>query len=135
MKALLIQCPHCKETSELYLASQPSMMVLNCPLCQATLMHLDGKTHQLDSQPIANLQKNSLHEYAENFRKNDTASSTLKYLPPPITSKSHFEKKPSHKMGESVRDSAVNSDDILNLKIDLAKCHSVEEFMDVYFSS
>lgn len=127
-KSLSIQCPSCQETSELFLQSRPSMIVLNCPVCQSTLMHLDGQTHQIEDLRIVNLEKHILRQFVQNFREKNNGPLTLKASFPIVaaTPKAH------HRKGEAIRAAPITTDDLINLRIDLEKCTDVEDFVHRY---
>ncbi|MFH1761365.1 MAG: hypothetical protein ABIA63_09735 [bacterium] len=129
MKSMFVHCPHCEQESELFLISSAFMIILNCPGCHKPLMYYYGKTFLIDDVEINKLYKNNsvknISKFLESLNVKKTGSGN-------VSNKVHTQtrrKKATHKPGVPVREEVITSDDIINLKIDLAHCCSVEDFL------
>ena len=126
MKPLYVNCPQCRQVSELQLGSEAYMIVLNCPGCNAALMYYYGKTFEIEKGEMekiqGNLQMTTVQGILKSLpaRKNASASGT------PATA---TESRPHHKAGSPVREVPFAEDDITNLKIELALAKDVGEFI------
>ncbi len=127
MKPLNVKCPHCKEVSELFLGSEAYMIVLNCPSCGAALMYYYGKTFEIDENEVekiqGNLQMTTVQGILKNINSRETSKNHTSFMVKPA------EQRATHKAGAPVRERYFESDDITNLKIDLALIKDVNEFI------
>lgn len=130
MKPLYVKCPHCNEVSELFLGSEAYMIVLNCPSCSSALMYYYGKTFEIDEREIEKIQGNLQMTTVQGILKNISARENAK-APAALPAKVVEERplRPTHKAGAPVRPSFIRPDDILNLKIDLARAKDVNDFI------
>ena len=132
MKGLPINCPHCKEKSELYLVSTPYMMVLNCPDCQCTLLHCEGRTYEIDDMKVVQMEREQIQKFVENLKQkslsgesiSDYSKSSGGFLIEDTSPKNNL-----HQAGVPIRENTLTPDDILNLKIGLESCEDVLEFI------
>ncbi len=127
MKPLYVKCPHCNEVSELFLGSEAYMIVLNCPSCNSALMYYYGKTFEIDENEIEKIQGNLQMTTVQGILKNINTREQAKSSPPMLMRTA--EQRATHKAGAPVRDRPFISDDIVNLKIDLAITQDVEDFL------
>ena len=127
MKPLCIKCPQCKEISELFLGSEAYMIVLNCPACNAALMYYYGKTFEIDKGEMEKIQGNLQMTTVQGILKSIHAREQGKTVPAPAAAA--LAGRPHHKAGSPIREEPFASDDITNLKIELALSKDVGDFV------
>jgi hypothetical protein len=49
---LNVKCPYCEQVLQIFLSTRVSIIVLNCPSCQAPIMYLRRKIFPLDPQRL-----------------------------------------------------------------------------------
>lgn len=117
IQLLHFTCPACNKESTLYLSMNPVAIVLNCPVCWASLMHDKKKVKLLTSKEMEEL-SNQSHKPVEQeipFNKGYP-------LPAPATEFNYS--PPCHE-----EHGIITNDDIIDLKIDLAQCNNIEQFL------
>jgi len=133
MKGLQINCPHCLESSELYLVATPYMMVLNCPDCQSTLLHCEGRTFEIDDMKVVQMGRQQIQKFVENLKEKSMSGDSIpeySNVKPRYFEEASSEREPLHRIGEPVREQTLTEDDILNLRIGLESCEDVLEFIE-----
>jgi hypothetical protein len=129
MKSMFIHCPNCDQDSELFLSSKAFMIIMNCPNCQKPLMYYYGKTFAIEDIEIEKLYKNdslkNISEFLKSLQTNKLRSA--KTIKKPVLHRDA--NSPNHQPGAPVREEFITNDDILNLKIDIARSCSVEDFL------
>lgn len=141
MNAISIKCPKCQEESELYLGSEAFMVILNCPNCGIPLIFYYGKTSVVTENELERLQKSGflknathlLREISECGIKLNTPKSVKPYTVTAkrlnMTKTKPFSSLTCHSVGMPIRADFFSKDDLVNLKIELETCQSVEDFL------
>ena len=132
---LSIECPHCNKTFNVFLSSNASMVILNCPLCLTPLIYYKTRCFVLSKHQIDRIRKSRqdttvlkiLHSIAREepqscpqheTRRHRTASGVPvgKY----ITASVPYGTYGSH----------ITRDDIINLRIELETCSDSKQFIE-----
>ena len=131
MKTLRVQCPHCGGSSKLFLASNPLILVLNCPQCQSPLLNSEGETFKVEDTKIVNMENHQIKEYIKSLKENQAMESS-DYPEPesPMRLLSPSRERVLTLSGRPHRKIPIGEDDLLNLKIDLESSMDVTEFID-----
>ncbi len=131
MKSLIINCPKCKEVSELFLASRPYLIILSCPHCKQTLLYNEGRTYEISKTKILEMKKNQLTSFVQGLKKRQSSSQSQSS----ITSEAEIRKAPikasgaRHRAGEDTLSHPISHDDVLNIKIALESSTDVLDFI------
>jgi hypothetical protein len=137
VKTLSIECPHCNKTFDVFLSSNASMVILNCPLCLTPLIYYKTRCFVLSKNQIDRIRKSrqdttvlkilhsiareepqSLHRRATARRGVADEVPVSKYIAP----RAGF--------GSSSSSSHITRDDIINLKIELETCSDCGQFIE-----
>lgn len=119
MKLLDVDCPRCGCGCDLQLEADVHVVLLSCPGCQAPLVSYYGQTFQVEPSEFKYLrQKGGMQEAIGQIRQRQAASVSLRQI------------EAHHEVGESVLDHPVGADEILDLKIELASCDTIEDFLN-----
>jgi hypothetical protein len=135
VKTLSIECPHCNKTFNVFLSSNASMVILNCPLCLTPLIYYKTRCFVLSKHQIDRIQKSRqdttvlkiLHSIAREEprsclqheagrQRNASGVRVEKYITTPAQSGTYG----AH----------ITRDDIINLKIELETCADCGQFID-----
>ena len=137
VQTLNVTCPHCHQTAEIFLSTNACVIILNCPSCCSPIMYFDQKIFILSQSQV---------EAIKNKARSSSMMNLLRKMTKP-------EEEPVHKLHAlqhgtvtgpcntphipvhspdraSERKIHIGSDDITNLRIDLALCNDVAEFID-----
>jgi hypothetical protein len=134
VKTMDIECPSCSHNFRLFLSVDTSMVILDCPICNMSIVYYKNQTFPLSKKQIERI-KNCKHE-----------SNVLKILHK-ITaqeSKVHCAQTASVPLNYSSNGSAISRelpiiksdierithDDIINLRIELETCEDVGCFIE-----
>ena len=143
MKAITIKCPKCKEVSDLYLGSEAFMIILNCPSCSAPLIYYYGRTTEITEEELGRIEKSGVLRNAGSLLKEISKCGIKLQTPKAVRPYSFGEKPPrkkprkgrksrsAHAKGQPVRAEYISKDDVVNLRIELETCRSVEEFLSM----
>jgi hypothetical protein len=126
VKPIQIQCPHCRETSDLQLELEARMIVMNCPACNGAMMYYYGKTFAIDAGEM---------EKIRDSRHMTTVQGVVRgpggrEAGPHTAVVRHADSHPAHQAGAPVRQTPFAQDDITNLKIELALAKDVNDFIE-----
>jgi hypothetical protein len=113
MKALAIQCPHCTRRCECEVAQDIHVLLLHCPSCHRALLQYYGHAFPIEDRELKHLETRG-HVKA--------TDATIRLV--------SAESK-GHGIGEPVLDHAIAEEDIINLRIDLARARDVNEFLSL----
>jgi hypothetical protein len=118
MKVLDVDCPRCGCGCDLRLEEDVHVALLTCPHCQAPLVSYYGQTFQVEPSEFKYLrQKGGMREAVGQLRQRQTAAAGSRQI------------EAHHEIGESVLDHPVGADEILDLKLELDHCDTVEDFL------
>lgn len=136
VQELTVECPHCHQVAEIYLSTNACVIILNCPSCSSPIMYFDQKIfiltpYQLEAiknktrSSSMNTLRNMIKSEQLPVKKNSIKTSENTYIPrfAPV-------QRSSASLTANTRKIYIGSDDITNLKIDLAICRDVQEFVD-----
>jgi len=136
VKTLLMKCPGCGQTTEVFLSTNACMIILNCPSCFSPIMYFEDKIFLLTNKQVNEI-KGSTH--------NTNIIKMLDKIAHPEHSLTQTAKKISMTQQCSscsdtthgyshdfkpVREKYICDDDITNLRIELALCNDVGQFID-----
>jgi len=128
VKTLSIECPHCNKTFDVFLSSNASMVILNCPLCVTPLIYYKTRCFVLSKHQIDKIRKSRqdttvlkiLHSIAreepQSCREHGAILPMGKYMVPAAACGTYG-------------DGHITKDDIVNLRIDLETCVDSREFI------
>lgn len=125
MKPIQIQCPQCRETSELLLESDARMIVMNCPACSTAMMYYYGKTFVIDAGEMDKIRGSSHMTTVQGTVRGPGA----REAGPHTAVVRQSDPNPAHQAGAPVREIPFGQDDITNLKIELALAKDVNDFI------
>jgi ribosomal protein S27E len=134
MRTFWIHCPHCHKASKLFLTSKPYLMVLNCPVCDTTLVNSEGVTYEIESTEIVNIEKHQIKNFMKKLKKQLQEKNKPFSISSSSSMPSKAQKNEAHGLIENKVDSKgpdLSKDDIINLKIDLESCEDVSDFISM----
>lgn len=139
VKTITIRCPLCDEESELFLSINPSVIVLNCPECWTPLMYDRDKIHILSENELDKITAPSTESIINNLLKSVSDNNTFNESLPQVRNKSSYQPNKAKtnlmvkvpQIGHQRNRTIISSDDILDLRIDLAQCGDVLEFLNM----
>lgn len=108
---LTFSCPSCNTNYEIFLKTSPHVMILNCPTCKTCVSLYNGKISEEDKQLIKKLHsiknKEDLKDIIEQHHENELVSKSTQL------------------------DRFITNDDIVNLKIDLNNCKTIDDVLSL----
>ena len=159
VKSLTVQCPHCHQVSDIYLSTNACVIVLNCPTCMSAIMYFEKKIFLLNDKQVDAI-KDTTHnaaimrmldriahpeipvEKTEKVEKT-TAAAKASAAQAAVSNATQADTDNGHSCksvapsvsaskysGRPQRDRDICSDDVTNLKIDLALCDDSQAFID-----
>lgn len=129
MSASEIQCPHCGVCCEIAMVHGVDIVVLACPSCSTPLVFYHGQTFAIDAAELRYLKSQGHVREAEGWiRPSAHRAAPSEILPEPeVQASSPRSSEVPHPVRE--RHQAIDDDAILNLRIDLERCESVDDFL------
>jgi hypothetical protein len=135
VKTLSIDCPHCNKTFNVFLSSNASMVILNCPLCTTPLIYYKTRCFVLSKHQIERIRKSRqdttvlkiLHSIAREEPQSWREHETLGRRDGPRMPVGKYITTPA-RCGTS--GSAITRDDIINLRIELETCADSKQFLE-----
>lgn len=128
VQTLSMKCPHCSQISDVFLSSNASVIILNCPVCTTPMLYFENRIFPLSDEQIEDI-RNSRQDRAvmqilqSIVHDNGTVSNAIKApgtavknSPPIVTSVTGGK--------------YISEDDITNLRIELELCRDSQEFID-----
>jgi hypothetical protein len=135
VNTLSIECPHCKKTFDVFLSSNASMVILNCPLCLTPLIYYKTRCFVLSKNQIDRIRKSRqdstvlkiLHSIAREEPRSWRQGSTR-----------HRRSGGVPALKYSARGAGsgtfgcghITRDDVINLRIELETCSDSSQFID-----
>ena len=136
VQELVVKCPHCQQVAEIYLSTNACVIVLNCPTCSSPIMYFDHKIFLLSNKQLEALKNNTRHNAMNEIRK----MAQPPQLPVPKKQVQHkhvnqnsmcdISPRTVISSGSSSKKILIGQDDITNLRIELALCNDVQQFID-----
>lgn len=133
IRTLTLECPHCSTVSELFLTTNPRIIIFNCPDCWTPQLYFDNKIYELNEHQIEVL-------------KNSSGPSSIGHLLSRIVQRKKFTTallRARHQSGRRSMvletagndisrhwDHAITADDITNLRIELGICRDSGHFIE-----
>jgi hypothetical protein len=99
---LSFTCPSCGTPYEIFLKSQPDLMIVNCSACKTCVSLYDGQVSAADQELLTKIK---------------TAETDID-----ITSIFNYLQKKNYK-------DLISKDDVVNLQIDLAQCETFDDVL------
>ncbi len=116
---IVVECPFCQSSSELFLTTHTNVIVLNCPHCWTPLVHTTNGVFVLTENQLAELATDSQGRALNRLLNKMTGGS---YMDKGDTFENKFS-YPKTKLAQNHFDderTCITHDDIINLQIDLA---------------
>lgn len=130
MSASEIQCPHCGVCCEIAMTHGVDIVVLSCPSCSTPLVFYHGQTFAIDAAELRYLKSQGHVREAEGWIRPSTArSAPSEVLPESEVQGAPQEGSPASPSVTRERHQVIDDDAILNLRIDLERCESVDDFL------
>jgi hypothetical protein len=132
VKNIAIECPHCNQTFEVFLSSNASMVILNCPTCLTPLVYYKTRCFELNQKQVDRIrnskQESTVLRIIHSIAHDDTLSAkhhtctiqtatAEKYIAPSATFLS--------------RGRYITQDDVINLRITLETCTDSKQFIEL----
>ncbi len=134
VKTLNMTCPHCNHIAELFLSTNACVIVLNCPSCYSPLMYFENKIFLLSKKQVdaikGTTQNSTVLKILDKIAQTESIvdASGFDSNNKPLNSVPVINDNRNH---EQARQRNINDDDITNLKIELALCKDVQDFINV----
>ncbi len=134
VKTLTVKCPHCSHVADIYLSTNASVIILNCPTCFSPIVYFENKIYLLSKNQVDAIKSTTtndsvlkmLDRIAHPERKvNKMAREMTKVQNAKICSLPQLQTVSL----SSEREKYICDDDITNLKIELALCTDSQEFI------
>ena len=122
MASVSIQCPCCRVSCEIVSDEDADVLALSCPSCDASLVFYHGQTFQIDAAELRFLKARGHVRESQAWIR--AAEGAPEDAPPPDSMTDSDDTSPSR----PPRD-VIGEDDIVNLRIDLERCVSVDDFL------
>jgi hypothetical protein len=134
IQELKVTCPHCHQVAEIFLSTSACVIILNCPSCSSPIMYFDQKIFILSDNQIEAIKNKARSSSMMNMLKE--IAQPEKQLPLQKTAV-HEGHAPAYQSGSgapcfvsSPSKIHIGADDITNLRIELALCNDVQEFIN-----
>lgn len=122
MASVSIQCPCCRVSCEIVAEEGGDVIALSCPSCGTSLVYYHGQTFQIDPSELRFLKmRGHVRESQAWIRPTDAEPDDSS---PPDSMTDFDSTSPPRPVRE-----AIGEDDIVNLRIDLERCVSVDDFL------
>jgi hypothetical protein len=135
VQTLKVTCPHCNQVAEIFLSTNACVIILNCPSCCSPIMYFDQKIFVLSQSQV---------DAIKNKARSSSMMSLLRKMTQPeeqpvrkmsaqqgaCMEHGHTAFAPSSAIRNADAKIHIGADDITNLKIELALCSDVGEFID-----
>ena len=136
VKTLTLTCPHCQQVAEIFLSTNASVIILDCPSCLSPVMYFEKKIYLLSKNQI---------DAIKDTTQNKNIMKMLDRIAHPEHSVLKTIKKTNHGQNVSAisekqigieqalrpaREKYICDDDITNLRIELALCSDAQQFID-----
>lgn len=132
VKTLSMTCPHCNHIAELFLSTNACVIVLNCPSCFSPLMYFENKIFLLSKKQVdaikGTTQNTNVLKVLDRIAHAEPV--TERAVSEPFKKEVNFNSPPDHWNNEHPMQRDISEDDITNLRIELALCNDVQEFID-----
>ncbi len=129
MSASEIQCPHCGVCCEIAMTHGVDIVVLSCPSCSTPLVFYHGQTFAIDAAELRYLKSQGHVREAEGWiRPSAQRAAPSEVLPEP-EAQGAPQVAPAMPAATRERHQVIDDDAILNLRIDLERCESVDDFL------
>jgi hypothetical protein len=135
VKNLVIQCPSCQKTSELFLSSNAAVIVLNCPHCWTPIISNRSGVFVLPERNINSIKATTNEVDLLKFL-DSVAAPQEQALPVAEKSGQLHKYSHCHSLNTSnataiqAREGVITQDDITNLRIHLETCRDSKDFID-----
>jgi hypothetical protein len=135
VKTLTVRCPHCNQVADIFLSTNASVIILNCPTCFSPIMYFEDRIFLLSKNQVDAIKDNTtnasilkmLDRIAHSERKaNRTAGKMTEVQTAKACRTPHLSVVPS----KDKREKYICDDDITNLKIELALCTDSKDFIE-----
>lgn len=133
VQELRVTCPHCHQVADIFLSTNACVIILNCPSCCSPIMYFDQKIFVLSEHQVEAI-KNKSHSGGSMMNMLEKMVKPEELPVRKTACCAEMSAAPDAPFGIAPSDSApseiyIGSDDITNLKIELALCNDVMEFI------
>ncbi|MFP4163962.1 MAG: hypothetical protein ACLFQB_08975 [Chitinispirillaceae bacterium] len=128
VQTLSMKCPHCSQISDVFLSTNASVIILNCPLCMTPMLYFEKRIFPLSDEQIEDIrtsrQDRAVMRILQNIVHSDSHSGQLESGGTAVKNQSKVisSAAPGGKY--------ITDDDITNLRIELETCRDTQEFID-----
>ena len=136
VKTLIMKCPGCGQTTEVFLSTNACMIILNCPSCFSPIMYFEEKIFLLTNKQVNEI-KGSTHNtnIIKMLDKIAHPEHSLTQTAKKLSSTQQCSSCADTTQGYSqtykpAREKYICDDDITNLRIELALCNDIGQFID-----
>jgi hypothetical protein len=135
IRTISLQCPHCGTTSELFLTSNPRIIIFNCPECWTPQLYFDDKIYELTEHQIEVLKNSSGpssigHLLNRIVQRKKHTTTLLRARRESAASRNRMILEPAPTGISRHLDHEITADDITNLRIELETCRDSGHFIE-----
>lgn len=138
VKTLMMKCPGCGQTTEVFLSTNACMIILNCPSCFSPIMYFENKIFLLTNKQVNEIkgstQNTNIIKMLDKIAHPEhtlTQTQTAKKLTAAQQCSSCSETTHGYTHSyKPVREKYICEDDITNLRIELALSNDVGQFLE-----
>jgi hypothetical protein len=135
VKTMEIECPSCSHNFKLFLSVDTSMIILDCPICNISIIYYKNQTYPLSKQQIDRIKKCKNESNVIKILHNITAQESKVHCIEPAhqlqmacSSENSAISQSFHILKSDV--DRITYDDLINLRIELETCKDVRSFID-----
>ncbi len=133
IQELKVTCPHCHQVAEIFLSTNACVIILNCPSCSSPIMYFDQKIFILSDNQIEAIKNKARSSSMMNMLKEMAQPEEQLPLQKTAVHEGHALACQSDSgtpcFGSAPSKIHIGADDITNLRIELALCNDVQEFI------
>jgi hypothetical protein len=137
IKTLSIECPHCNKSFDVFLSSNASMVILNCPLCLTPLIYYKTRCFVLSKHQIDRIRKSRQDTTVLKILHSIAREESMPVSRPTPQRRSRDQRVPVAKyiapragFRPVGNDNHITRDDIINLRIELETCSDCGQFIE-----
>ena len=135
VRTLTLECPHCGTVSELFLSSNPRIVIFNCPECWTPQLYFEHKIYELTEHQIEVLKNSSGpssigHLLSRIVQRKKHTAALLEARQGTIPTRERVVFDAASDTGPQRDGRVITVDDVTNLRIELAFCRDSRQFIE-----
>ncbi len=135
IKTLGIDCPHCRDTFEVLLSNNASLIILNCPLCGSPLLYYRTQCYELSRHQIERIRKSRQDSTVLKILHSISREQGEKTCSTPAAAgrlRLHAHDRPYCSVPATFLPCTnyITRDDVINLRIELETCIDSKQFIE-----